>query len=73
MPGAEAKRRKHAARETRIVDGSACMVCGVPAGQQCREGALSHDPRRGTEDLRPHLGRVHRERRAAWMAAKHGA
>lgn len=59
------QQRKNVNREARVIAGSACPACGAAAGQKCREGTLAHDPRRGVEDLRPFLARVHRERRAA--------
>jgi hypothetical protein len=64
------KHRKDAAREARIVSGFACPACGSPAGQKCREGTVAHDARRGIEDLRPVLPRVHRERRFLLQEAK---
>lgn len=57
-------------REQSIIATVPCVACGSPVGQRCREGVVSHDARRGAEDLRPFLGRVHRERRAAWTGTK---
>jgi hypothetical protein len=57
----------HANREAKIIAGTRCPVCGAPAGERCREGVSEHDPRRGVEDLRPFLGRVHTGRRLQWV------
>lgn len=57
-------------REENIVASTPCPTCAAPIGQRCREGVLAHDARRGVEDLRQFLGRVHTERRVAWVASK---
>jgi len=57
-------------REQRIRDAVPCPTCGAALGQACRKGIHAHDPRRGIEDLRPHMLRAHDERRAAWQQWK---
>jgi hypothetical protein len=57
-------------RERNTRAAASCPVCGAAIGQPCRQGVAPHDPRRGAEDLRPTLPRVHAERRAAWVAAR---
>ena len=61
---------KDRAREDRMTAAVACPACGAQPGQPCREGTAPHDPRRGAEDLRAILPRVHSERRAAWVCVR---
>ena len=68
MPGKQSRLNKDRRREANIVAGIACPVCGVPKGSPCRAGVHQHDPRRGIEDMREILPRVHSERRAARTA-----
>ena len=63
-PGSAGRKAKEARREARIIAACECPVCGSPAGQKCRDGIASHDPKRGKEDLRAFLERTHRDRRA---------
>lgn len=58
-------------RERRIRAAVPCPTCGAQLGQPCRAGTAPHDPSRGAVDMRPTLGRVHTDRRLAWLAAKH--
>jgi hypothetical protein len=68
MPGKFSELNKHKRRESNIIAAVACPVCGAPVGQKCRAGVHPHDPRRGVEDLREIMPRVHSARRAAKTA-----
>lgn len=54
-------------REFKIRHAVACPICGAGIGEACKAGIQAHDTRRGAEDLRRTLNRVHNERRAAWQ------
>ena len=50
-----------------------CPICGAGIGEACKAGIRAHDQRRGEEDFRRPLNRVHNERRAAWQALRKAA